>query len=142
MITIEIPIYYSRLHIFLDEADYSKKKISKCVRNWFVKETDYNKLTSEFNKSYEKSIKEDNCGGVTIFNSGLYIIALRKYNTTPKIFSILIHELLHVVFEVMRSKNIVESDSSTECYTYFMEWLTEEALNKIGKYETSIETTA
>lgn len=133
MITIDIPIYYSRLHIFLNKEEYDKKKVRRCVSNWFVKDSNYSNLTNEFHSSYEKSILKDNCGGVTIFNSGLYFIALKEYDNSPKKHSILIHELLHVVLEVLRSRNIVETNDSTEVYTYFMEWLTEETMEKINK---------
>lgn len=138
MITIDIPIYYSRLHIFLNKEEYDRRKVKRCVSNWFVKEADYNNLTNEFHTSYEKSIVKDSCGGVTIFNSGLYFIALKEYDSTPKKHSILIHELLHVVFEVLRSRNIVETNDSTEAYTYFMEWLTEETMEQINRRNENI----
>jgi hypothetical protein len=70
--------------------------------------------------------------GQTIsFENGKQLIRLRDYPETPRDYSYLIHEIDHARNNIMDYIGAKPGRDSEECYTYFLDFLTEKALDKI-----------
>lgn len=67
-------------------------------------------------------------------------IWLDKFEYTPKWISILVHECLHLTFEILKDRQLFYSKETEEAYCYYHDYLVKEALDRLLKHSVKAKT--
>lgn len=131
MIEIKIPIYHGTLLIIPNTDTYKEKGLKRFLRRYYrdtkFKGKEAKQRIAYFTQTMQEFIHDSSLDGITMSRGGLYIVSLKTYKHYPADMGILVHELAHVVFELLRGVGMVETSESTEAYTYLLGYLTEHA---------------
>lgn len=117
IVKISEPIYQTDVHFIFDT---SKGKALKYIRKWFE--------PLRFDEHWEKA-------GMMYGDSGDYFIVLPDKKTRWTVTTIIAHEALHVVVNVMRSKGILLSSESEEAFNYFHTWILQSLTDIYNKHK-------
>ena len=119
-IVIQIPIYKAAVLIYWGD----RKGLYKAVKR-------------NSDKATAREVIEEvtpNTEGVTVMTSGRTVtIYLASPPRDPRSVAILIHELSHATNFILREVGILHTESTEEAYTYLLEYLTRETLERITK---------
>lgn len=121
---IPCDIYKRGISVFIGGLDDFKA--------WVKKE-----YTDDSEQEFVSMVMELNEGnvGMASFNydnqNGQGVILVPKFPDTPKEYAALVHELLHATFHILNFCHVDYTiDGSNEAFTYLMEHLTRNALEK------------
>lgn len=99
------------------------KPLRKYLRKFIGKETIREVMDMLSRSSLGKTVE--------IENSGL-IVYIPKYSDTPKCRAVLVHELFHVSYMILKKAGIDCTDYSDEAYAYLLQFLTERAFTSLS----------
>lgn len=115
-------LYHRGVFVFLGGYDE--------LLDWAKKE-----FTEPKYKEFLEGLEESAPGGAADchYSEGSTVIRLDKFPETPYEISTLAHEALHATMYIMKYSGVEFIwDGINEAYTYFLEWLTNKALEKDG----------
>ena len=130
---IPIDIYKRCIYVFMGSLDEFKL----WVKNTYIydEEKDFVNMVL--------GLTEDSIGMASFnweTNNGTGVILLPKYPESPEEIAALIHELLHATFFILDMCHVdYNSSGSNEAFTYLMEYLTRNSLEKEG-YEEALSS--
>ena len=128
---IPVDIYKRCIYVFIGTLEE--------LRTWIKKE--YCDSSEEDFVSMVMSLKEEEVGMASFnweTNNGTGVILLPEYPESPKEIAALTHELLHATFFILDMCHVdYNSSGSNEAFTYLMEYLTRNGLEKEG-YEEAL----
>ena len=126
ILPILIPIYGRKLvFIYGDDFKWFKKKFKKDLHTKDVKK----ELKSYLNLF--KQLQKDPSNGSYCIHDGLKVIHVKEIKDLPRLMSVISHEVLHCVVDIMDEVGVKLSDESQEAYTYLQGYLVQEIIEKL-----------
>lgn len=132
MLKINIPIYDGEVLIALKLEDYDSGYVKKWLKSNYKKDTVGAYEAFKVIEDGWQDVKDGNSRGVTVGKGKLYTVICYDYNSPSRIGT-LIHELTHVVIDILDYSGLTLSRDSEEAYTYLVGWLTEQVFKHIDK---------
>lgn len=127
---IPIDIYKRCIYVFIGTLDEFKAWVNGYFDDESEKE--FCEVVSRYKD--DKSMASFHYDG----NNGQGVILIPAFPKSPKEYAALVHELLHATFFILNYCNVEYAyDGNNEAYTYLLEHLTRNALEKEGYKEVS-----
>ena len=121
IIPINIDVYNTDV-IFI--YNMGNKKIKKKLKE--IMKYEYHEKLKTLKLSKNPAVR-----GSFISNDPIKIIKINKADTLEDFLSVLSHEVLHSVFNIMENVSIEYTDKSEEAFTYLMGHITKEIVHGI-----------